>query len=105
MPDQTNKITIPIAVVISLITALVGWNLYRVEKLEERNIETRQIVTDNQEKITQVFGEINTRLGGIELNLSWMEKAINQYKKMNNGVLNVSDFFQALQSGKLKLEM
>lgn len=104
-PEQNNKISIPIAAVVTLIIAVFGWNFYRIEKLEDRDMETRLIVTDNQEKITKAVGEINGRLGTIELNLSWLEKAMSQYKKTNGGVLDVSKFFQALQTGKIKPEM
>ncbi len=99
---KSTNLSIPVAVVITLIIAVFGWSFYRMEKTEERTMLITSLLQEHEKLNLETFGKINERLGAIDNNLSWLKEMMDEYRKANKGQLNISDFFQALESGEIK---
>ena len=74
--------------IIGIIIVIFGWQIYRVEKVDEKTNKIYDIDT-KIEKILQAQEFTNKRL-------EWLETKVNEYKKANDGVLNLEGFFEEL---------
>jgi len=84
--------------IIGIIIVIFGWQIYRIEKVEDR---TENYIAQSVEKYNEIlakYGEINTGQALILQRLEWLEKIQEQYKKANGGKLNLEDFFEDLFS-------
>ena len=91
---------IPLAVVITLIVAIFGWQFYRLERMDERLLENRTFIYQNQQQISERLGKMDIKLGNMETSLGLFKEMLDDYKRINGKPMNLEMLMRILANYK-----
>ena len=83
---------LPSIAVITVVLAVFGWMLTRMEKIDEKADLSQANISSVNIDIKEIKGDLKT----IGETLRWLEKQATEFQEKNGGTLNMEKFIESL---------